>query len=132
MSNSLKQVATKGILWSSIERFSVQGIQFVIMIIMARLLTPEDYGLVGMLTIFLAVSQSLIDSGFSQALIRKQNRTEVDNSTSVRFCLRKQNRTEVELSTSVRFCLRIKAWENPLSINDWETAKNMVSIPTRP
>lgn len=81
MSNSLKQVATKGILWSSIERFSVQGIQFVIMIIMARLLTPEDYGLVGMLTIFLAVSQSLIDSGFSQALIRKQNRTEVDNST---------------------------------------------------
>ena len=82
MSNSLKQVATKGILWSSIERFSVQGIQFVIMIIMARLLTPEDYGLVGMLTIFLAVSQSLIDSGFSQALIRKQNRTEVDSCRS--------------------------------------------------
>ncbi|WP_289773628.1 oligosaccharide flippase family protein, partial [Phocaeicola sartorii] len=53
MSNSLKQVTTRGILWSSIERFSVQGIQFVIMIIMARLLTPEDYGLVGMLTIFL-------------------------------------------------------------------------------
>ena len=50
MSNSLKQVATKGVLWSSIERFSVQGIQFVIMIIMARLLTPEDYGLVGMPT----------------------------------------------------------------------------------
>lgn len=85
MSNSLKQVATKGVLWSSIERFSVQGIQFVIMIIMARLLTPEDYGLVGMLTIFLAVSQSLIDSGFSQALIRKQNRTEVDNSTVFLF-----------------------------------------------
>ena len=55
------------------------------MIIMARLLTPEDYGLVGMLTIFLAVSQSLIDSGFSQALIRKQNRTEVDNSTVFYF-----------------------------------------------
>ncbi|WP_289706146.1 oligosaccharide flippase family protein, partial [Phocaeicola sartorii] len=85
MSYSLKQVATKGIFWSSIERFSVQGIQFVIMIIMARLLTPEDYGLVGMLTIFLAVSQSLIDSGFSQALIRKQNRTEVDNSTVFYF-----------------------------------------------
>ncbi|WP_285829423.1 oligosaccharide flippase family protein, partial [Phocaeicola sartorii] len=85
MSNSLKQVTTRGILWSSIERFSVQSIQFVIMIIMARLLTPEDYGLVGMLTIFLAVSQSLIDSGFSQALIRKQNRTEVDNSTVFYF-----------------------------------------------
>lgn len=85
MSESLKQVATKGVLWSSIERFSVQGIQFVIMIVMARLLTPEDYGLVGMLSIFLAISQSLIDSGFSQALIRKQNRTEADNSTVFYF-----------------------------------------------
>lgn len=85
MSDSLKQVTTRGVLWSSIERFSVQGIQFVIMIIMARLLTPEDYGLVGMLAIFLAVSQSLIDSGFSQALIRKQDRTEADNSTVFYF-----------------------------------------------
>lgn len=45
------------------------------------MLTPSDYGLVGMLTIFIAISQSLVDSGFSQALIRKQNRTELDNST---------------------------------------------------
>ena len=81
MPESLKTKATKGIIWSSIERFSTQGIQFLIMIIMARLLTPKDYGLIGMVAIFLAVSQSLIDSGFSQALIRKQNRTEVDNST---------------------------------------------------
>ena len=85
MSGALKHTAVQGILWSSIERFSVQGIQFVIMIIMARLLTPEDYGLIGMLVIFLAISQSLIDSGFSQALIRKQNRTEVDNSTVFYF-----------------------------------------------
>ena len=55
------------------------------MIIMARLLTPEDYGLIGMLTIFSAVAQSLIDSGFSQALIRKQDRTEIDNSTVFYF-----------------------------------------------
>lgn len=85
MSDPLKSTATKGILWSAVERFSVQGVQFVIMIIMARLLTPEDYGLIGMLAIFLAVSQSLIDSGFSQALIRKQNRTETDNSTVFYF-----------------------------------------------
>lgn len=52
---------------------------------MARLLTPEDYGLVGMLTIFIAVSQSLVDSGFSQALIRKQDRSEIDNSTVFYF-----------------------------------------------
>ena len=48
---------------------------------MARILTPNDYGLIGMLSIFLAITQSLIDSGFSQALIRKQNRTEIDYST---------------------------------------------------
>lgn len=85
MPESLKSKATKGIMWSSIERFSTQGIQFLIMIIMARLLTPKDYGLIGMVTIFLAVSQSLIDSGFSQALIRKQKRTDVDNSTVFYF-----------------------------------------------
>lgn len=85
MSDSLKSKTAKGLIWSCIERFSTQGIQFLIMIIMARLLAPKDYGLIGMVTIFLAVSQSLIDSGFSQALIRKQNRTEVDNSTVFYF-----------------------------------------------
>ena len=72
MSDSLRHKAAKGILWSTVERFSVQGVQFLIMIVMARLLTPHDYGLIGMLAIFIAVAQSLIDSGFSQALIRKQ------------------------------------------------------------
>lgn len=81
----MKRQAVKGTVWSSVERFSVQGIQFVVMIIMARLLTPADYGLVGMLAIFIAVSQSLIDSGFSQALIRKQDRTQTDNSTVFYF-----------------------------------------------
>ena len=85
MSDSLKNRTTKGVLWSTVERFSVQGMQFVIMIVMARLLTPHDYGLIGMLAIFLAVAQSLIDSGFSQALIRKQDRTETDNNTVFYF-----------------------------------------------
>ena len=51
---SLKQKTFKGTLWSTLERFSVQGIAFVVMIIMARILTPDDYGLVGMLTVFIA------------------------------------------------------------------------------
>lgn len=85
MSQSLSSQTLKGTIWSGIERFSVQGIQFVVMIIMARILTPTDYGLVGMLAIFIAISQSLIDSGFSQALIRKQNRSETDNSTVFYF-----------------------------------------------
>jgi len=81
MAESLKHKTVKGTIWSSVERFSVQFIQFAVMIVMARILTPEDYGLVGMLTIFISVSQSLVDSGFSQALIRKQDRSETDNST---------------------------------------------------
>ena len=82
---SLKNKTAKGLIWSSVERFSVQGVQFLVMLVIARLLDPKDFGLVGMLAIFLAVAQSLIDSGFSQALIRKQDRTEVDNSTVFYF-----------------------------------------------
>jgi len=82
---SLKQKTVSGIFWSSVERFSIQGVQFVLQIIMARLLLPSDYGLIGMLAIFMAISQSFIDSGFSNALIRKQNRTEVDFSTVFYF-----------------------------------------------
>lgn len=82
---SLKDKTVKGVIWSSVERFSVQGVQFLVMLVIARLLDPKDFGLVGMLAIFLAVAQTLIDSGFSQALIRKQNRTEADNSTVFYF-----------------------------------------------
>lgn len=85
MSESLRHKTVNGVLWSSVERFSVQGVQFLVMVVMARLLTPKDYGLVGMLAIFIAVAQSLVDSGFSQALIRKQERTETDNSTVFYF-----------------------------------------------
>lgn len=83
--SELKDKAVHGMIWGSVERFSVQGVSFVVMIVMARLLMPKDYGLIGMLAIFMAVAQSLIDSGFSQALIRKLNRTETDNSTVFYF-----------------------------------------------
>lgn len=82
---TLKQKTVKGTLWSSIERFSVQALQFVVMIFMARILTPSDYGIVGMISIFIAISQTLVDSGFSQALIRKQDRTQLDYSTVFYF-----------------------------------------------
>ena len=81
MAESLKDKTVNGIIWSAIERFSVQGVLFIVTLILARILEPKDFGLIGMLTIFIAVSQSLIDSGFSQALIRKQERTETDNCT---------------------------------------------------
>ena len=79
--SSLKDKTVKGVIWSSIDRFSAQGIQFVFSILIARLLLPEDYGVIAMLNIFLAVSQTFIESGFASALIRKIDRTEVDFST---------------------------------------------------
>lgn len=87
MSEDLKHDTVKGLLWSSVERFSVQGVSFVVMLIIARILSPADYGLVGMLSIFMAIAQCLIDSGFSNALIRKQDRTDVDNNTVFYFNL---------------------------------------------
>jgi putative polysaccharide transporter/flippase len=85
MTNNNQNKAIKGIFWSAIERFSVQGIQFILSIIIARLVMPSEYGLIAMLTIFLAIAQCFIDSGFGNALIQKQNRTETDYSTVFYF-----------------------------------------------
>lgn len=85
MGDSLKNKAFRGIIWNAIESFSGQGIQFIIMIIMARLLSPSDYGIIGMLAIFLAISNTFINSGFASALMRKSDRTEVDKSTVFLF-----------------------------------------------
>lgn len=81
----IKQQTLSGIKWSALGRFSTQGIGFVIGLILARLLSPADYGTVGMVGIFLAIAQSFIDSGFSSALIRKNDRTEIDYSTAFYF-----------------------------------------------
>lgn len=85
MTDSLKSQAVKGVVWSAVERFSVQGIQFVLSIIIARLVAPSEYGLIAMLGIFLAVAQTFIDSGFGSALIQKRDRTEKDFSTVFYF-----------------------------------------------
>lgn len=82
---SLKEKTVNGIIWSAIDRFSTQGIQFIFSILIARLLMPSDYGVIAMLGIFLAVSQTFIDSGFGTALIQKANRTETDFSTVFYF-----------------------------------------------
>lgn len=82
---TLKQKTLSGLLWSFIDNISIQSISFIVGIILARLLSPKEYGLLGMLGIFIAISQSFIDSGFSQALIRKQNCTDKDYSTVFYF-----------------------------------------------
>ncbi len=78
---SLKQKTATSLKWSSIESFSSKGISFVIGIIIARILSPSDYGIIGMILIFTEVSGVFINGGFSAALIRKQNRTDIDLST---------------------------------------------------
>lgn len=82
---SLKQKTTKGLLWSSVERFSNQGISFFFSILLARMLDPSDFGIIAMITIFFAVAQSIVDSGFSNALVRKTDRIEEDLSTCFYF-----------------------------------------------
>lgn len=83
--SSLKDKTIKGVIWAVIDRLSAQGIQFVFSILIARLLMPEDYGVIAILNIFLAVSQTFIDSGFGTALIRKIDRTEIDFATVFYF-----------------------------------------------
>lgn len=81
----LRSKTISGMKWSAIERFSVQGITFLLGLVMARLLTPADYGLIGVLSIFIAVAQTFIDSGFGNALVRKLDRTEYDLNTVFYF-----------------------------------------------
>lgn len=83
----IQQQTLKSVKWSTIERFSIQGVTFLLGIIVARLLTPADYGLVGMVSIFFGISQTLIDSGFNNALVRKPDRTEDDFYTAFYFSL---------------------------------------------
>jgi len=75
----------KGVAWSAIERISIQTIQLIVTVFLARILTPTEYGTIGILYVFIAISMVFIDSGFSKALIQKKNRTENDISTVFLF-----------------------------------------------
>lgn len=70
-----------GFFWQFVDRFSVQGVQFVIGIILSRLLTPDDYGIIGIIMVFFTFCDIFVDSGFGKGLIQKTERTEVDSST---------------------------------------------------
>lgn len=63
----------QGFVWNGIEMIGSQGVDFVTTLVLARLLTPASFGLIGMISVFFAVSQSLMDSGFKQALIQQKN-----------------------------------------------------------
>lgn len=81
MTDSLGHKATTGALWAAIDKFGSMGLQFIVNIILARILLPSDFGVIGMLAIFIAVSNTLIDGGFGSALIQKKEPTQIDYST---------------------------------------------------
>lgn len=73
--------------WTGLDRLGTRFIQFIIEILIARVLLPSDYGLIGMLAIFMVIAQTFIDSGFSNALIQKKDRNLNDYSTVFYFSI---------------------------------------------
>lgn len=84
---SLTNKTTRAIVWSFTELTANYGIQFIVQVVLARLLAPEHFGVFGMILVFIAISNSIVDSGFTQALIRDQQTTQEDYSTVFFFNL---------------------------------------------
>lgn len=78
---SLKQKAASGMMWTALQKYSTMFISFISGIILARLLTPYDYGCIGMLAIFMTLAEAFIDGGFGSALIQKKQPSQEDYST---------------------------------------------------
>ena len=87
MADSLKAKTVRGTIWSGIDSIAGQGITFLVGLVLARLLSPQEYGLIGYITIIVAILNSIVDSGFSNALIRKKDAGEIDYNTTFIFNL---------------------------------------------
>ena len=77
----MRHKVVSGAVWATVDKFGSMLIQFAVNLVLARLLIPKDFGIIGMLTIFIAVSQTMVDAGFGSALIQKKNPTQIDFST---------------------------------------------------
>lgn len=78
---SLKNKTIKGVGWSAADAFLGQGVTFIVGLVLARLLSPDEYGLIGICLIFTTILNGIVDSGFSNALIRKKDVTDEDYNT---------------------------------------------------
>ena len=78
---SLRDKTVKGASWSLIDSIAGQGITFLVGLVLARLLSPEEYGLIGIILIFVSIFNCIVDSGFSNALIRKKDAKDIDYNT---------------------------------------------------
>ncbi len=83
--DNLKCKTRKGVFWSAINTFSNQGLTFLFGIVLARLLSPNDYGMIGILMVFISIISIFVDSGFSVALIRKEEKKPEDYDTEFYF-----------------------------------------------
>lgn len=81
MAASLKQKTISAMIWNFLERGGSSVLLFVTNLILARLLSPSDFGCIGMLLVFISVSDAIVDGGFGSALIQKKNPTAIDYST---------------------------------------------------
>lgn len=84
---SLKRKAISSVAWTSAQQFGLQTVGFIVSIVLARLLLPADFGIIGIITIFIAVGNNMVDSGLSQSLIRTEDPDETDYSTVFFFNL---------------------------------------------
>ena len=75
------------LLWRFSERTAAQGVGFIVSVVLARLLTPEDYGLIGLITVFISIAAVFVSSGFGNALIQKENATQTDFSSVFYFSI---------------------------------------------
>lgn len=82
MSQTVKSKILHGVAWNLTEKFLIRGVSLLLGIILARLLSPSDFGLLGMLAIFIAISNVFIDGGLTRALIQRQNCSDIDYSTA--------------------------------------------------
>ncbi|MBK7410551.1 MAG: lipopolysaccharide biosynthesis protein [Saprospirales bacterium] len=87
MAKSLSEQSLSGVLWLFLDKLGSSSINFLITIVLARLLLPEDFGLVAMVMIFFELSSVFVESGFSTALIREKTISEIDKSTTFIFNL---------------------------------------------
>ena len=85
--DSLKSKTIFGIGWSFADNIASSGITFIVGLVLARILSPKEFGILGMITVFIAISNSIVDSGFSNALIRKKNVKQIDYNTVFYFNL---------------------------------------------
>lgn len=81
----MKQKVVKGLFWKVLENGGAQGVQFVIAVILARLLSPAEYGVVGIISIFIVIANVFVQSGFSTVLVQKRHADELDFSSVCYF-----------------------------------------------